>query len=185
MVLALSNYVLMPGLCKEVFDVGNAGVGILLGVAAAGGFVMSLVVASLADSKRAPMYISLSSLAAAFGLIGMGLAPSFPLAVLAMVFVTGGTGAFQTLNNSLCPAPDRWRLLRPCRRFRLHGLGPDQPRALPVGYLADAYGEQAVLAGEGVVLIGVVAMLSFWSHFIPNAHTPSEDMAVAGARRQR
>ena len=49
MVLALSNYVLMPGLCKEVFDVGNAGVGILLGVAAAGGFVMSLVVASLAD----------------------------------------------------------------------------------------------------------------------------------------
>jgi hypothetical protein len=51
--------------------------------------------------------------------------------------------------------------------------------SLPVGYLADEFGEQAVLAGEGVVLIGVVALLSLWFHFIPDEQAPSEQVAVA------
>ena len=166
MVLAMSNYVLMPGLCKEVFDVGNAGVGILLGVAAAGGFVMSLTVASLADSKRAPMYIVCASLAAALGLIAMGLAPSFPLAVLAMVFVTGGTSAFQTLNNSYGLRLTEGAFYGRVVAFMFMAWGLINLVSLPVGYLADAFGEQAVLAGEGVVLIGVIALLSLWSSLI-------------------
>lgn len=166
MVLAMSNYVLMPGLCKEVFDVGNAGVGILLGVAAAGGFVMSLTVASLADSKRAPMYIVASSLTAAVGLIAMGLAPSFPLAVLAMVFVTGGTSAFQTLNNSYGLRLTEGAFYGRVVAFMFMAWGLINLVSLPVGYLADAFGEQAVLAGEGVALIGVVALLALWSRII-------------------
>ena len=39
--------------------------------------------------------------------------------------------------------------------------------SLPVGYLADEFGEQAVLAGEGIVLIGVVGVLWLLSRFIP------------------
>lgn len=166
MVLAMSNYVLMPGLCKEVFDVGNAGVGILLGVAAAGGFVMSLMVASLADSKRAPLYIVCASLTTALGLIAMGLAPSFPLAVLAMVFVTGGTSAFQTLNNSYALRLTEGAFYGRVVAFVFMAWGLINLVSLPVGYLADEFGEQAVLAGEGVVLIGVVALLSLWASLI-------------------
>ena len=180
MVLALSNYVLMPGLCKEVFDVGNAGVGILLGVAAAGGFVMSLVVASLADSKRAPMYISLSSLAAAFGLIGMGFAPSFPLAVFGMVFVTGGTAAFQTLNNSLALHLTDGAFYGRVVSFVFIAWGMINLASLPVGYLADAFGEQAVLAGEGFVLIGVVAVLALISRVIPSTEAQVARDALTG-----
>jgi MFS family permease len=166
MVLALSNYVLMPGLCKDVFDVGNAGVGILLGVSAAGGFVMSLMVASLADSKRAPLYIVFASLAAAMGLIAMGVAPNFPLAVLAMVFVTGGTSAFQTLNNSLALHLTEGAFYGRMVSFMFMAWGVINLASLPVGYLADAFGEQAVLAGEGIVLIGIIAALFVWAQLI-------------------
>jgi predicted MFS family arabinose efflux permease len=169
MVLALSNYVLMPGLCKEVFDVGNAGVGILLGVSAAGGFVMSLVVASLADSKRAPLYIVVASMTAALGLIGMGAAPSFPLAVLGMVFVTGGTAAFQTLNNSFALHLTEGMFYGRVTSFIFMAWGVINLASLPVGYLADAFGEQAVLAGEGVALVGIVIVLWLWSRFLPVA----------------
>jgi MFS family permease len=175
MVLALSNYVLMPGLCKDVFDVGNAGVGILLGVSAAGGFVMSLVVASLADSRRAQLYVFIASLGAALGLIGMGLAPSFPLAVLGMVFVTGGTAAFQTLNNSLALHLTEGNFYGRVVSFMFIAWGMINLASLPVGYLADEFGEQAVLAGEGVALIGIVALMALWSQFIgpEPEHRPS------------
>jgi MFS family permease len=179
MVLAMSNYVLMPGLCKEVFEAGNAGVGILLGVAAAGGFVMSLMVASLADSKRAPFFIVAASLAAALGLIAMGAAPTFPLAVLAMVFVTGGTSAFQTLNNSYALHLTEGAFYGRVVAFMFMAWGLINLVSLPVGYLADAFGEQAVLAGQGVVLIGVIALLALWSRFIGDATSrPTQQPAL-------
>jgi MFS family permease len=176
MVLALSNYVLIPGLCKDVFESGNAGVGILLGVSAAGGFVMSLMVASLADSKRAPLFIVLSSLVAAAGLIATGVAPTFPLAVLAMVFVTGGTSAFQTLNNSYALHLTEGAFYGRMVSFMFMAWGVINLASLPVGYLADEFGEQTVMAGEGVVLIGVIALLFVWSQLIQD-----EEPAVAGS----
>ena len=166
MVLAMSNYVLMPGLCKEVFDVGNAGVGILLGVSAAGGFVMSLMVASLADSKRAPLFIVLASLGIACGLIVMGVAPNFAVVLLGGLIAAGGTAAFQTLNNSLALHLTEGAFYGRVVSFVFIAWGMINLMSLPVGYLADAFGEQAVLAGEGVVLIGVVTVLALISRLI-------------------
>ena len=107
-----------------------------------------------------------ASLTTAVGLIAMGLAPSFPLAILAMVFVTGGTSAFQTLNNSYALRLTDGAFYGRVVAFVFMAWGLINLVSLPVGYLADAFGEQAVLAGEGVVLIGVVALLALWSHFI-------------------
>jgi predicted MFS family arabinose efflux permease len=168
MLLALSNYVLMPGLCKEVFDVGNAGVGILLGVSAAGGFVMSLMVASLADSKRAPLFIVLASLGTATGLIIMGLAPNFAIVLLGGLVAAGGTAAFQTLNNSLALHLTEGAFYGRVVSFVFIAWGMINLMSLPVGYLADAFGEQAVLAGEGIVLIGVVSVLALISNMLPS-----------------
>ena len=76
-----------------------------------------------------------------------------------MVFVTGGTAALQTLNNSLA-LHRRNSVLWTRRQLPVHHLGIVDITSLPVGYLADEFGEQAVLAGEGIGVVGVLWLLS-------------------------
>ena len=161
-VVGLSYFVLMPGFAKDVLDAGTAGLGVLLGVAAAGGFVGSLFVASLADSPRAPRLLRSSSLVAGVALVLTGLAPSFPLAILTMIFVAGGISAFQTLNNVIA-----LRRTDPVLYGRVISLvfiawGMINLISLPVGYLADVFGERVVLAGAGVTLCSIVLLFALW-----------------------
>ena len=164
--LGLSYYVLMPGLAKGVLNAGTAGLGVMLGVAAIGGLVMSVIVASLVDSKRAPTYLMASSGALSVSLIFLGLAPSFPLALVVMVFVGGSSSAFQTLNNAVT-------IRTTDRDFygRVIGLmflawGILSVVALPVGFLADWLGVRTVLSSAGVILAIVVFLLFLWQQRI-------------------
>ena len=162
MILAMGNFVLMPAFAKEVLDAGTEGLGVLLGVAAAGGFVMSLLVASLADSRRAPLLLTLSALMAGLGLVFTALAPTFLIAVATMAFATGGTSAFQTLNNSIA-----LRLTEQEYHGRVMGLvfaawGLINLSSLPIGYIADLVGEREVLGGCGGLLCLAALLLPFW-----------------------
>ena len=136
----------------------------MLGVAAAGGFVGSLIVASLADSKRATTYLRIAGGVGAAGLIAVGLAPGLIAALAAMMFVGGGVAAYQTLNNSVA-----LRLTDPPYYGRVMGLmqvawGLINLTSLPVGALADALGERVVLSGAGVTLAFVLIALSLWEN---------------------
>ena len=162
MMLGSASYVLLPAFAKDVLDAGTTGLGVLLGVSAAGGFAMSLVVASLADSRSAPTYLLISSLGGGIALILTGLAPSFAIAILTMALASGGVSAFQTLNNAIA-----LRLTAPDYYGRVIGLvfiawGFTSLASLPVGYLGDLLGERAVLSGSGVVLCLFVLLLAVW-----------------------
>ena len=162
LLLGFSYIVIMPGYAKDTLDAGNAGLGILLGVSAAGGLLASLLVASLADSPRAQVYLTLSSLIAGASLILAGLAPSFAVAVVVMGFAGCGASAFQTLNNSFA-----MRLTGPDFYGRVIGLmflawGLINLMSLPIGYLADEFGERAVLSGLGAGLCASVALMAIW-----------------------
>lgn len=162
LLLGFSFMVVMPGYATDVLAAGASGYGILLGVAAAGGLVTSVLVASLADSNRAQVYLSVSSLVAGLALIGLGLAPGFATALLAMAFVGAGTSAFQTLNNAYA-----MRLTEPAFYGRVIGLmflawGLINVVSLPIGALADALGERTVLCGLGIALCLAVALLALW-----------------------
>ena len=171
--LGLSYYVLMPGLAKGVLNAGTAGLGAMLSVAALGGLVTSIIVASLVDSKRAPVYLMVSSAVLGVSLIFLGLAPSFPLALVVMVLVGGSSSAFQTLNNSIT-------IRTTGREFygRVIGLmflawGILSFVALPVGFLADWLGVRTVLSGSGVILCVVVFFLFLWQQRIGATTVPT------------
>ncbi len=164
--LGLSYYVLMPGLAKGVLNAGTAGLGAMLGVAAIGGLVTSIIVASLVDSKRAPIYLMVSSAGLGISLIFLGLAPNFLASLIVMVFVGGTSSAFQTLNNAVT-------IRSTGRDFygRVIGLmflawGLLSFVALPVGFLADWLGVRTVLTGSGVVLSVAVFLLFLWQQRI-------------------
>lgn len=160
--LGFSFFVLMPGFVKQELGRGTAEVGAMLGIAAAGGFVGSVVVASLADSKRAPTYLRIAGAVGAAGLIAVGFAPGLVPALAAMLFVGGGIAAFQTLNNSVA-----LKLADPAYFGRVMGLmqvawGMINLTSLPVGALADAFGERIVLSGAGAGLGIALLALTVW-----------------------
>jgi predicted MFS family arabinose efflux permease len=162
--LGFSFFVLMPGFVKVELGRGTAEIGAMLGVAAAGGFVGSVIVASLADSKRAPIYLRIAGAVGAAGLIVVGLAPGLMAALVAMVFVGGGIAAYQTLNNSMA-----LRLADVAYYGRVMGLmqvawGLINLTSLPVGALADALGERVVLSGAGVALAAALVTLTLWEN---------------------
>jgi MFS family permease len=172
--LGFSFFVLAPGFVKQELGQGTAGVGAMLGVAAMGGLAGSLVVASLADSRKASIYLRIAGIVGAGGLVAVGLAPGFLTAMLAMVFVGAGVAAFQTLNNSVA-----LKETEPAYYGRVMGLmqlawGLINLTSLPVGALADVLGERAVLSGAGVALLIVMAGLAMWERRITSARVAIE-----------
>jgi len=164
--LGMSSIVLMPGFAKDTLDSGTAGLGLLLGVAAASGFVTSVSVASLADSRRAPALLTVSSLVAGARLIATGLAPNLITAAVVGMFVGGGTSVFQTLNNAVA-----LRRCEPAFYGRVASLmmiawGLSNLVSLPVGFLGDAVGERAAFATLGVALCTMILFFALWGRQI-------------------
>jgi hypothetical protein len=152
----------------------------MLGMAAVGGLAGSLSVAGLADSKRAPLFLKLSAVCAAVGLILLGLAPGFAAAMVVMILVGGGVASFQTLNNSVA-----LRHAEPLYYGRIMGLmqiawGLINLLSLPTGALADALTERAVLSGAGIILGVVILLLIVWEHRIDGGEQrPVDERAFA------
>ncbi len=177
--LGFPYFVVMPGFTKGVLHAGTAGFGLLVGVSAIGGLAMSLVVASMADSPRAPLLQALSSLLMGLALICTGLAPTFAIALVTMVFVGAGGSGFQTLNNTLAlreasPVYFGRVMSLTMLAWSFNGLV-----GLPIGYLADAFGERAVISGMGVSVCGVVALMAVWRWRVPGG--PAREGAAAYA----
>jgi MFS family permease len=164
--LGYTFMVVMPGFVKQDLHAGTAGIGAILGIAAAGGFVGSVTVAGLADSRRAPLFLKLSSVMTAIALLFVGFAPSFATAAFVMIFVAGGIASFQTLNNAVA-----LRSTDPAYYGRVMGLmqiawGLINLISLPTGFIADATGERAVLSGAGLLLGCTVVLLALWDRRI-------------------
>jgi MFS family permease len=164
--LGFSFQVLAPGFVEQQLGQGTAEIGAMLGFAAMGGLLGSLIVASLADSPRASLFLRIAGTVGAIGLIAVGFAPTFAAAMLAMVFVGGGIAAFQTLNNAVA-----LRQTEPAYYGRVMGLmqvawGLINLTSLPIGVLADVLGERVVLSGAGVALIVVLMGLAMWERRI-------------------
>src|SRR5215216_3186676 len=171
----------MPGFVTKELGEEAASYGILLGVSAIGGLITSLIVASLADSPRAPLVLFLSSAGLGVALILTGLAPSFAVALLTMFAVGGAVSGFQSLNSALTlqeTAPAYYGRVMSLTMLAFSATGII---GLPVGILADAIGERATLMAMGTAVLGVVALLRLWALRLAaaggRAAVPAEDAA--------
>ena len=159
-VLGFPYMVVLPGFSKDVLGAGTAGFGLMVGVSAVGGLVMSLVVASLADSSRAPMFLFLSSIGLGVSLILTGLAPTFPIALLTMVLVGAAGSAFQTLNNAMALRLAHADYFGRVMSLMMLAWSFTGLIGLPIGVIADAVGERAVIVALGVAVCVAVTALA-------------------------
>jgi MFS family permease len=154
---------ILPGFATEELGAGTAGIGMLLGAAAAGGFLVSLLFASLADSPRAPLLLALTGILFGGALILTGTAPSYPVAVLTMVGVGAASSGFQTLNNALVMQAAEPAYYGRVTALLMVGWGINGLIALPVSIFADAAGERRALVLMGVAVCAATVLIASWA----------------------
>lgn len=167
--LGFGYTVLMPGYSIDVLGAGNAGVGILLGSAAAGGVVTSLFAAGIADSRHAGTLLYCASFLLGLSLIATGFAPNLLIAVGTMALVGGGSSAFQTLNNVVALRHSQRDFYGRVMGFMFIAWGFTNLAGLPVGYLADVFGERALIVAMGVILCLASILFVLWGRRIEAA----------------
>jgi MFS family permease len=168
--LGFSNFVLMPGFSKQVLDAGTPGVGMLLGASAAGGIVTSLIVASMANSPNVQKLLTASSFFLGVALIATGFAPTLLVAIACMALVGAGSAAFQCLNNVVGIRRSEPEFYGRVMAMMFVAWGMQALSGLPIGFAADAFGERAVLAGLGALVIAMTVVLAIWDRAIEQRH---------------
>ena len=146
----------LPGFVENQLGLPAESSSVLFGASAFGGLVAGLLVARYADSPRAPALFSWMALGFGVSLVGTALAPSFFTVTLAMVVVGLLSGGFQTLAGAVIIRSAEPRYVGRVISLTMLSFGGFGLMALPIGYLADAFGERATIAGAGVAVCAVV-----------------------------
>lgn len=160
-----SYFVVLPGFLENELGRSSKDMALLMAAGAASGFVVSLGVAGLAGSRHAWVLMVAGGVVLGGSLVGLAAAPGFGVAVLAMLAVGAGTGAFQVLNTAIV-----MREADPAYHGRVMSLvmlawGVNGLVAYPFGALADRIGERetlAVMAAGVLTIVGVA-----WAASVP------------------
>jgi len=147
----------LPVFAEEVFDVGAAGLGLIVGVNGMGALVGAVGIASLGDFRSKGMLYLLATTLFGVALSAFAVSGWFGLA-LVLVFIAGagsaGFGVMQsTLTMLLAPAEARGRVLG----VLMLSIGVLPGAMLVQGAVASSIGVVATTAVSGV-LLGVLTM---------------------------
>ena len=157
----------LPRVSVEMFDAGASGYGVLSAVSALGAVGVSFLLArrSAIEELRAVQ----TGLGITFGIsvIGLGLSPSFGVALIVLVVVGAASSGFQSMNNALMLALSDSEYHGRVMSLMMLAFGGFGLAALPLGILADAAG-----LPETLMVMGVIT-------------TAAMIVAVASTRRQR
>ena len=139
----------LPSVARGVFDRGALGLGVMSAVGAVGALIATLAAAAL-TARRCVWWAQVGA-GVGFGLTlcAFAAAPSFVLALVALVVVGACAAAFQSLNNALTMTLTDKRYHGRVQAvmgitWSLFGI-----LSLPLGLLADVIGIRATLAGMG------------------------------------
>ena len=147
----------LPGLLENVHRIDSAMVSRLFLASAVGALISSVFVARFADSSRALMIYTLMAACFGLSLVGLAFADDMELATWAMLFVGFGSGGFQALNNAVIARETEPAYMGRVMSLTMLAFAGFGLMALPVGALADRFGEQNALT-----VLGVVVMLTTW-----------------------
>lgn len=153
---------ILPGYVNRELNESTAKLGILLGVSAVGGFLVSIVAASMADSRRAPKLLAACNLTFGASLIGLGVAPGIESAALAMLFLGAGASGFQVLNLAVALRAAEVKYMGRVASLTMMAMSLSSIVALPIGWLSDEYGDRPILIAMGIAVLAVTFVLALW-----------------------
>jgi MFS family permease len=160
MLLGMHYQMLMPVFALGLLDAGPEGLGLLSTAAGIGALAGSVALAAAGNFPGKTRVQALLGVAFGLGLVGFALAPSLPMAMVALVAVGAASASYQALNNTLVmeatPPAFYGRVMSVY--MMIWSL---QPLAtMPTARLADLIGAQPTVASSGVLLAVVVALVA-------------------------
>jgi MFS family permease len=140
-----SYITVLPGLVEHALERGAESVPLLFFTSAVGGLAVTLATARFADSRRALVLFASMPFVFALGLLALAAAPSYALAIAAMLIVGVGFGGFQTLNAAVIVHATEPAYFGRVFSLSMLAFAGVSLMSLPVGVLADAIGERTTL----------------------------------------
>lgn len=150
---------LLPGFVEHVLHEPADSISVLFLVSALGGLLASLLVAPLADGPQALRVYVGSALAFGLCLVLCASMDTLLGTTLTMFALGLTTGGVTTLNGAVLLRESDPAFLGRVMSIAMLAFGGFGLMGLPVGYLADAFGEAAVLAGMGGAVCAVVLLV--------------------------
>lgn len=159
--IGFPHVTLLPGLVEDDFELDAWAFGALTATAAVGAVTASLSLANVDGKRLGPLQFR-AGIAFAISLAVFAAIPQYWPAAAVMVIVGGASSAFQAMNNSqvLTIADVEYHgRVQSLIMLAFTGFGL---AALPVGFLADAYGIREVMVAMGLLLGLVVVAGEGW-----------------------
>lgn len=157
--------VILPGYLQNALGRDSKDLGIVYGVSAVGGLILSISLVSKAGTRHARWYMFIFGGILGLGLMLTAIAPNYLSALGAMVIVGAASSGFQLLNNAIMMQETDPQYFGRVMSLTMLAFGFNGIAAWPYGALADAVGERATLFAMGgasivVVVLGAFALLA-------------------------
>jgi MFS family permease len=153
---------LLPGYVSRELGQPTSQLGVLLGLSAIGGFLVSLIAAGMADSARAPKMLAICNLTFGASLVALGFVPNIGSAAAVMLFLGAGTSGFQVLNLAVALRAAEVAYMGRIASLTMMAMSLSSIAALPVGWMADEVGDRVVLRTMGLLVLVVAVGLASW-----------------------
>jgi MFS family permease len=160
MLIGFPHVTLIPGLLENQLGRPSQDVTRYALAAAVGALASSITVSRFADSPRAIQIYSAMALGFGIALAGLAAAPTFHAGLVAMVILGAASGGFHALNGAVIARETELVYMGRVMSLTFLAFAAFSLSALPLGLLADAFGERWVLLGMGIAVFAVAARMS-------------------------
>ncbi len=144
---------LMPVFAVDIFDVGEFGLGLLLGMAGLGALIGSLIIASLGDFRRKGLLCI--GLAFGFGatVALFGFSDSYPLSLVLLIAVGLLGAGYLAVNNTLIQSKVPHEMLGRVMSIYVMTFAMMPLGTLPLGAVSEAIGAQLAIGAGGIIVV--------------------------------
>jgi MFS family permease len=165
MLIGFPHVTLIPGLLENQLDRSADELTRFAFFSAIGALLASLSVARYADSPHATRLYSWMAIAFGVSLIMLASMPGFTSAVACMILVGASSGGFHALNGAVIARETDPLYMGRVMSLSMLSFAGFSMTALPLGIMADQFGERTVLFAMG---IAVFALSIFMMNVVAN-----------------
>ncbi len=158
-----SYQVILPGYLENELGHPAKDLGILVSATAVTGLIVTVAIAGAASSRFAWPLMMGGAATLGVSLLVLAVAPTFEVAILAMLLTGAGTGAFQMLNNALVMQESAPEYYGRVMSLTMMAWGVNGLAGLPFGLLADAAGERTTILvmAAGVLVVTAATVIAY------------------------
>jgi MFS family permease len=150
----------LPTVADGIFDAGSGGYGLMSAVGAAGAVMAGLFNVRRGARADPWLVVTVSGFGFGTGIILLGLAPTFPVALGLLILVGGSSLSFQTTLQSLLLGLSHFEYHGRIQSLVMLGFSGFGIAALPLGVLADTIGLRTTFVIMGLAMNAVLLTFS-------------------------